>query len=100
MNRRELLTLGINRKTRSIELSCERLYMKFCDSQLNGTTQELFERLEIELQGVEHVLLVDSAWLASREFRQHLESLLFSIRARGGRVTHFSGVPKSSSCAL
>ena len=45
LNRRDLLLLGISRKTRSIELSCERLYMKFCDSHLDNTTQELFERL-------------------------------------------------------
>ena len=48
LNRRALLLLGIDRRNRSVELSCERLYMKFCDSHLDISTLELFERLEIE----------------------------------------------------
>jgi hypothetical protein len=90
VNRRELLLLGINRRTRSVELSCERLYMKFCDSQLDNSTADLFERLALELKAVDHLRLCDTAWLASREFSDQLEPLLISIRARGGRVTHSS----------
>ena len=87
MNRRELLLLGINRKTRSVELSCEWLYMKFCDSQLDNSTAELFERLDLELKGVDDLWLLDTAWLASQEFKDRLEPLLATIRERGGRVT-------------
>jgi hypothetical protein len=88
MNRRDLLSLGIHRRARSVEISCERLYMKFCDSRLDDTTQGLFERLAVELRGADDVRLVDISWLASRDFRQRLEPLLESVRARGGRVTH------------
>ena len=88
MNRRDLLMLGINRTIRPVELSCERLYMKFCDSRLDNTTQELFERLELELRSVEDLRLVDTAWMASQDFRERLDPLLFTVRARGGRVTH------------
>ena len=87
MNRRDLILLGTSRTARSVELSCERLYMQFCDSQLDGTTQKLFERLEMEMRGVEELRLVDSAWLAREDLRQWLEPLLVSVRARGGRVT-------------
>src|SRR5438270_766204 len=45
-----------------VELSCERLYMQFCDSQLDDTRQKLFERLEGELQGVGELRLVNSRW--------------------------------------
>lgn len=69
--------------------------MKFCDSQLDNTTQELFERLEIELQGIDDLLLVDTAWLTSQVFRDRLEPLLISVRARGGRVTHSSDAIKN-----
>lgn len=86
MNRRELLTFGIHRRPRSVELSCERLYMKFCDSRLDDSTQELFDRLEVELRGIEDLLLVDTSWLSSQELRQRLEPLLVSVRARGGQV--------------
>jgi len=64
--------------------------MKFCDSQLDNSTQELFERLEIELRGINDLLLVDTAWLTCQIFRDRVESLLISVRARGGRVTHSS----------
>ena len=88
LNRRDLLLLGINRRSRSVELSCERLYMKFSDSQLDNSTDELFERLEIELRGIDDLRLVDTTWLTCQEFRNRLEPLLISVRARGGRVTH------------
>jgi hypothetical protein len=88
LNRRDLLFLGINRTSRSVELSCERLYMKYCDSRLDDTTRELFGRLELELRGVDNLRLVDTAWLACQDLRQRLEPLLVSIRARGGQVTH------------
>lgn len=89
--------LGIHRRARSVELSCERLYMKFCDSQLDGTTEDLFERLDAELRCIDTLLLVDTAWLASRELRQQLEPLLTSIRIRGGRVTLFAQAPETET---
>jgi|SRR5579872_392342 len=96
MNRRDLLLLGIHRRARSVELSCERLYMKFCDSRLDDTTQDLFERLAAELRSAEDVRLVDTSWLASQEFRQRLEPLLESVRARGGRISHAPAPPNHS----
>lgn len=65
--------------------------MQFCDSQLDDTRQELFERLEAELQGVTELRLVDSAWLGREDLRQWLEPLLASVRSRGGRVTFLRG---------
>jgi hypothetical protein len=88
LNRHALLLLGINRRNRSVELSCERLYMKFCDSQLDNSTLELFERLEMELRSIDDLWLVDISWLTCQGFRDRLEPLLISVRARGGRVTH------------
>jgi len=99
LNRRDLLLLGINRKIRPVELSCERLYMKYCDSQLDNTTQELFDRLEAELRRVDNLQLVDTAWLSCQDFRQRLEQLLVSVRARGGRVSSSSKSTKSSNHA-
>jgi len=70
--------------------------MKFCDSQLDNSSQELFERLEIELRGVDNLRLVDTAWLTCQVFRDRLEPLLISVRARGGRVTHSNESKKIS----
>jgi hypothetical protein len=62
--------------------------MKYSDSQLDDSTQELFERLESELRGVDNLRLVDTNWLTCQSFRDRLEPLLISLRARGGRVTY------------
>ncbi len=97
MNRRELLTFAIHRKSRAVELSCERLYMKFCDSLLDDTTEELFERLEADLRGVDSLLLVDTSWLASRDLRQRLDPLVESLRARGVRITQSSDSGQNSN---
>jgi hypothetical protein len=94
LNRRELLLLAVNRNTRSVELSCERLYMKYHDSQLDNTSEELFERLAAEMRGVDKLVLVDTAWLACQDLKQRLEPLLVSVRARGGRIMHTSETPK------
>ena len=96
LNRRELLLLGINRRTRSVELSCEFLYMKYCDSQLDNSTQELFERLDSELRAVDDLVLVNTSWLASEPFREQLEPLLNSIRARGGKIRYSTEPTKTS----
>jgi hypothetical protein len=64
--------------------------MKFCDSQLDNSTHELFERLEMELREIDDLRLVDTAWLTCQEFRDRIERVLISVRARGGRVTHSS----------
>jgi hypothetical protein len=69
--------------------------MKYCDSQLDNSTQELFERLEIELRGIDDLRLLDTAWLTCQVFRDRLEPLLISVRAGGGRVTHSSESIKS-----
>jgi hypothetical protein len=62
--------------------------MKFSDSLLDNTTQELFERLEAELLGVDSVLLVETSWLSSEDLKRRLEPLLASVRARGVRISH------------
>ncbi len=96
LNRRDLLLLGINRRQRSVELSCEWLYMKYCDSQLDNSTQDLFDRLEFELRGVDTIRLVDAAWLTRQDFKDWLEPILISVRARGGRIFHSSESRKSA----
>jgi len=92
LNRRDLLLLGINRRQRSVDLSCEWLYMKYCDAQLDNYTQDLFDRLEFELGSVDTIRLLDTAWLTRQDFRDRLELILSSVRARGGRITHSSEI--------
>jgi hypothetical protein len=70
--------------------------MKYCDSQLDNSTQELFERLDSELRAVDHLVLVNTSWLASEPFREQLEPLLNTIQARGGQVRYSSEPTKTS----
>lgn len=87
LNRRDLLLLGINRRQRSSEISCEWLYMKYCDAQLDNCTQELFDRLEFELRNVDTIRLLDTAWLTRQDFKDWLGPILSSVLARGGHIT-------------
>lgn len=116
MNRRDFLLLraeprGSDTMPRVVELSCERLYMRWLDTQATGgqpdeladsaerslwggepparfaerTPQHLFEQLDRELQTVEVLRVVDSQWLVGH-LRRDFDNLMASFRARGGRV--------------
>jgi hypothetical protein len=84
MNRRDFLLLRTNGG--AVTLSCERLYMRFLDSQLDGTTSELFENLARDLRRVRAVRLIDPSWLSRDDLRSQLEPVLAAFRRRGGRV--------------
>jgi len=84
MNRRDFLLLRA--EGRSTVLSCERLYMRFLDSQLDGTTSELFENLARDLRRVTAVRLIDPSWLSRDDLRAELEPVLDAFQRRGGRV--------------
>jgi hypothetical protein len=96
LNRRDLLLLGINRRQRSVDLSCEWLYMKYCDAQLDNYTQELFNRLESELRAVDTIRLQDAAWLAREDFKIWLEPILASVHTSGGQVIRCAETATSS----
>jgi hypothetical protein len=67
-------------------LSCEPLFMRFLDSQINGTTAQLFENLAADLRKVPAVRLADTTWLARADLKQQLDAVLETFRAGGGRV--------------
>ena len=68
-------------------LSCEPLFMRFLDSQMDGTTAQLFENLAADLHKVTAVRLADTTWLARADLKQELDRVLDAFRASGGRVT-------------
>jgi hypothetical protein len=111
MNRREFLLLRTEPRGRVLELACERLYMRYLDTQVTGrqnndsadpaessqwggepparfaerTPQQLFEELDRELREVEVLRVVDRQWLVG-DLRRDFDHLLALFRARGGRV--------------
>jgi hypothetical protein len=96
LNRRDLLLLGINRRQRSVDLSCEWLYMKYCDAQLDNYTRDLFDRLDFELRSVDTIRLLDTAWLTRQDFNELLNPIFAAVRARRGHVTYSSETAKNS----
>ncbi|HJN43528.1 MAG: hypothetical protein QGI10_07120 [Vicinamibacterales bacterium] len=111
MKRRDLLLLRTAEHDRVVELSCERLFMRYNDAraiggQLGGaegagdapwdgepptdieerTCEELFQDLDRELRGADVLRVLDRNWLVGEELRQEVDALLAAFRARGGRV--------------
>jgi len=85
MQRRDFLFLRLA-ADREIELSCERLYMRFVDAQVDGTVRRLFESLAADLADVKRVRLVDRSWLASADFKREIDAVLAAFQRRGGDV--------------
>jgi hypothetical protein len=84
MNRREFLLLrtagdGV------AELSGEKLYMRYVDSTMDGTTAQLFHDVEQSLSSVASLRLTDTSWLKCDELLP-LQPILEAFRNRGGRV--------------
>lgn len=113
MNRRAFLRLTVKGRERVLELSCERLYMRYVDARAgvgsadareellaylpawegepplavaSETSGELFEELERRLSGVEVLRVIGPEWLAGEDFRREVESRIEAFRRRGGRV--------------
>ena len=110
MNRRDFLQLKTERGIRTVEISCQRLYMYSLESRLTSggldqdfdpavdgepptafekpTTQQLFETLRSDLDGVDVLRVVEHRWLSEgdEELQREFEGLLSSVRDRGGRV--------------
>jgi hypothetical protein len=67
-------------------LSCEPLFMRFLDSQMSGTTTQLFDNLAADLRKVTAIRLADTTWLARADLKQQLDAVLEAFRAAGGRI--------------
>ena len=68
-------------------LSCEPLFMRFLDSQTDGTTAQLFDNLAGDLRKVNAIRLTDTSWLARADLKAQLDAVLDTFRAAGGTVT-------------
>jgi hypothetical protein len=83
VNRRDFLLL---RAGQPAVLSCEQLFMRYLDSQMNGTTVELFDALAVDLRTARSVRLADTSWLSRDEFKRELDRVIAAFTAAGGRV--------------
>ena len=117
MNRRDFLTLRTKGQRRIVELSCERLYMRYADARSGvgrwappapigknqhawegepptqikaPTTHELFDTLERELASADVLRVLEQQWLGGEEFGVAVEARVEAFRRRGGLVEYRS----------
>jgi hypothetical protein len=105
VHRRDFLLFRTEGHTKTVELSCERLYMLFVDTRnapgpepadpYDGepparfemrSAGELFEDLGRDLGDVDILRLTHTDWLADLEFKRAVDALVAAVRARGGQV--------------
>ena len=109
MNRRDFLSLKVERRVRVAELSCERLYMLLLDSELTGASPadgdaegwcsgepaavyqrrsavDLFEQIDRDLTDVDVLRITDREWFNAGGLASHLDRVVSQFRRRGGHV--------------
>jgi hypothetical protein len=74
--RRDFLFLRPNAGAQVAELSCERLYMRYLDSQMDGSTATLFASLREDLRTIRTLRLTDTAWLSCEGLKEQLDAVL------------------------
>jgi len=112
MNRRDFLLLKTRGQERVLELSCERLYMRYTDAKsgalrasggsgdpeswegelplevVTPTTDDLLRELDEELESADVLHVLDRDWLVAGAFRGPVEARIDAFRRRGGRVEY------------
>ena len=111
LNRRDFLFLRTEGRERVLELSCEKLYIRFADAMweevedagglpdadpwIGGEPparldrprpEELFAELRSEIEGVDVVHVRGGEWLLPGRLHDTVHALLDDFRARGGRI--------------
>ena len=105
MNRRDFLLFKTEGRTKTVELSCERLYMLYVDTRntpdaeplevYDGepparfeirSARQLFDDISRDLDGVDILRVMHTEWLADGDFKREVETVIASVQRRGGRV--------------
>jgi len=124
MNRREFLFFRTAGREQVVELSCESLYMQYLDVQLTWrlredpipsedqawggepsamfearSAEQLFGEIERDLSRADVLRILEPQWLATEPLGRHVETLIASFRARGGKVELIPSTPSSTTHA-
>jgi hypothetical protein len=109
MDRREFLSLGRRGRQRVLELSCERLYVRWVDAAAQAaldvsadetmpevgepptrvsaeTHADLVAELDRRLASADILRVTGTEWLQDTDLRLEVESHVEALRARGGFV--------------
>jgi hypothetical protein len=80
INRRDFLRCAA-RRPRVIDLSCERLYMRYVDARSAGSLPALLESLQHEFSTVDEIRITHREWLSRDDFREDIGPLLRAFGA-------------------
>ena len=110
VSRRDFLTMRVREGRRVLELSCERLFMRYHDAcsdaaqrqvsnheDVSGmpdvpmgfampSVEALFDELERQLAGVDELRVLERGWLGSGEFAREVAARIDAFTERGGVV--------------
>jgi hypothetical protein len=103
LDRRAFLRLVTHGRERILEVSCQRLYVRWLDARpslspaaiaeaVSGWLEEpgedeLLAQLDACFAGASTVRLSGPEWLADADLRREVDARLVAFRQRGGRVT-------------
>lgn len=120
LSRRDFLRLHVSKGKRVLELSCERLYMRYADAcsdaarrQVSNhddfigasapssgfelpTPADLFNELERQLTEADELRVLEPGWLNGGTFGQEVGMRVESFEQRGGHVQYGVSSPPSS----
>lgn len=68
----------------TLELSCERLYIRYLEAASAGRLPDFLSALRAKLRDADDVVLAEPEWLAREDFRLALEGAL-EVRLQGAR---------------
>ena len=112
LSRRDFLRLHVSKGKRVLELSCERLYMRYADAcsdvarrQVSNhddfvrdsgassgfelpTPTDLFEELERQLAEADELCVLEPDWLNGGSFGREVGSRVETFEQRGGHVRY------------
>jgi hypothetical protein len=106
MNRRDFLLFRAEGRLAVVELSCERLYMRYVDARQTAeppaddiaadgepparferrSVRQLFDDIARDVRDADLVRITQTEWLAEEDFRREVTALADAVRARGARV--------------
>ena len=106
MNRRDFLLFRTDGRTKTVELSCERLYMRYVDARRapegdavdvvdegepparfdRRSVRQLFDDIAHDMRDVDLLRITQTECLAEDEFRREVTALADAVRRNGGRV--------------
>jgi hypothetical protein len=106
MNRRDFLLFRTEGRMKTVELSCERLYMQYVDARRapepdaadgvadgepparfdKRSVRQLFDHIAHDVRDADLLRITQTEWLTEEDFRREVTALADVVRGRGGRV--------------